>query len=498
MGIIIKQSLKGTVWTYLGAVLGFVTQFFIVTRFLDPEVIGLTKVFFEVGMLCTGFALLGVTNSGMRFFPYFNDSENGHHGFFFYYTMIPLIGFILVSCIYCLCREPVLSFFAANSPVFSDFFYLVIPLVFILTFWQVFENYSNINMKIAFPKGVREVCLRIFLIAAYMLYAFGYIGLNGLMYLILISYGLCMIINLVYVRKTSVTSFRHDNSFITPELRDKYLKYTGFLLLAAVSGNIMSQLDLFMLSSVKGLYSAGVYTIALYMANVVDMPSRSIVAISTPLAADALKNGDFAKANDLYKKVSINQLMITGTLLLLLWINMDNIYSILPNGEKFAEGRYVVLFLGLSKIIITTLGFGGVLIQFSRYYYWTLFISIFLTVLTIFTNLWFIPKFGISGAALATFITCLISYCYQQYLVQRKVKANPFTWKTVEMAGIIIALWAINECIPSLSVVSPWLDIVVRSGVILLLACTAVLKFRISPEVNSMVENFIVKIKVKK
>jgi len=47
-------------------------------------------------------------------------------------------------------------------------------------------------------------------------------------------------------------------------------------------------------------------------------------------------------------------------------------------------------------------------------------------------------------------------------------------------------------------VVSPWLDIVVRSGVILLLACTAILRFRISPEVNSMVENFIVKIKVKK
>lgn len=495
MGIIIKQSVKGTVWTYLGAVLGFVTQFFIVTKFLDLEVIGLTKVFYEVGILCTGFALLGITNSGMRFYPYFKDQNKGNNGFFFYYTLIPLIGFVLVSYIYCLCREPIIMFFSAKSPIFSDFFYLVVPLIFILTFWQVFENYSNINMKIAFPKEVREVFLRIFLMVAYLLYAFGKIDINGLMYTFLASYGFCMIINMIYIRQTSETSLRHDRSFITPELKNKYLKYTGFLLLAAVSGNIMSQLDLFMLSSVKGMYSAGVYTIALYMANIVDMPSRSILAISTPLAADALKNGDLPKAEELYRKVSIHQMMITSTLLLLLWINIDNIYSILPNGDKFSEGRYVVLFLGLSKIITTTLGFGGILIQFSRYYYWTLFISIFLTVLTIFTNLWFIPRMGVSGAALATFITCVISYCYQQYLVQRKVKANPLTWKTVEMLAIIIALWAVNKCIPSLSGVSPWLDIVMRSGLILLLACYAVLKLRISTEVNAIADRVLGKMK---
>jgi len=491
MGIIIKQSLKGTVWTYLGAVLGFITQFFIVTKFLNPEVIGLTKIFYEVGMLCTGFALLGTTNSGMRFFPYFKDHNKANNGFFFYYTLIPLIGFVLISCIYCLCKEPIISFFSAKSPVFTDFFYLVIPLMFILVFLQLFENYSNINMKIAFSKGVREVGLRVFLIISYILYALGIIDINGLIYTFMASYGLCLIINLIYIRNTTITSFRHDCSFITPEIKRQFLQYTGFLLLAAVSGNIMSQLDLFMLSSVKGMYSAGVYTVALYMANVVDMPSRSILAISTPLAADSLKNGDMAEAEKLYRKVSIHQLMITGILFILLWINMDNIYSVLPNGEKFAEGRYVVLFLCLSKIITTTLGFGGILIQYSRYYYWTLFFSVFLTVLTIFTNLWFIPRMGISGAALATFITCLLSYGWQQYLVQRKVKANPLTWKTVEVLVIIIALWAINKCIPSLSVVSPWLDIAVRSALISALAVFAVLKLRISQEVNDMYKKLI-------
>ncbi len=487
MGVIIRQSIKGTIYTYIGAALGFVTQFFIVTKYLDPEVIGLTKVFYEVGTLCAGFALLGIVSSGMRFFPYFKDERTQNHGFLFYYLLIPFIGTLLVSLIYCLCKTPIVGFFSAKSAAFTDFFYLVVPLIFILTFWQAFETYSNINLRIAFPKWVREVLLRILLLVAYLLFAFHYIGLSTLLIALLVAYGMCMLADTMYVSRTTPFSIKHDSSFITKELRNKFLKYSGFLLLSVVTGNIISQLDIFMLSSLKGLYSAGVYTIAFYMANIIDMPSRSISAISTPLAAEALKNGDFHKANQLYQQVSLHQLMASGFIFLLIWVNMDNIYAIIPNGETFAEGRYVVLFLGLSKLISTTLVFGGVLIQFSRYYYWSLFISAFLTIVTIVTNLYFIPRMGISGAAFASLITCVISYSYQQFIVQRKVHGNPFTRNTLILILLLIILWGINLFIPSLTSRSPWLDLSIRT---LLIGCSGLLlvyKLNISNEVTKVI-----------
>jgi O-antigen/teichoic acid export membrane protein len=49
MGIIIRQSIKGTIVTYIGAFIGFLTSIFVLTQFLDPEDIGLTKVIFEIG-----------------------------------------------------------------------------------------------------------------------------------------------------------------------------------------------------------------------------------------------------------------------------------------------------------------------------------------------------------------------------------------------------------------------------------------------------------------
>ena len=491
MGVVFRQSFKGTVLTYLGAVIGFVTQFFIVTKFLDPEVIGLTKVFYEVGALCASFALLGVSASGMRFFPYFKDEKTGNHGFFFYFICIPAIGSVLVCLTYLLCKEPVLQFFGTKSELFARYFHLVVPLIFILTFWLAMEHYSNINMRIAFPKGVREVGLRVFLVADYLLYASGLIGLDGLMIALLASYALCLLLDFAYVGRTSSISLRHDNSFITPELKGRFLRYTAFLVLSAVCGNIMNQLDIFMLSSVKGLYSAGVYTIAFYMANVIDMPSRSITAISTPLAADALKRGDFETANDLYRKVSVHQLMISGFLLLLIWINIDSIFEVLPNGEKFAEGKYVVLFLGLSKLIATTLNFGSILIQFSRYYYWTLFITLLLTVLTIGTNLLFIPLLGISGAALATLITSVISFSYQQFLVQRKVHGNPFSKGTLKVLALLLCLYGLNLLIPGLGHISVWLDIAVRTSVIGAAGITAIYLLRISAEFNATVDKYL-------
>ena len=41
MGVIARQSIKGTIVTYLGVFVGFLTTFFVLTRFLTAEEIGL-------------------------------------------------------------------------------------------------------------------------------------------------------------------------------------------------------------------------------------------------------------------------------------------------------------------------------------------------------------------------------------------------------------------------------------------------------------------------
>ncbi|MBR2167875.1 MAG: oligosaccharide flippase family protein, partial [Paludibacteraceae bacterium] len=70
MGQIAKQSFRDTVVTYLGVAIGFVTTFFVITRFLSAEEIGLARVLIDAAVLFVGLAQLGTNASIVRFFPY--------------------------------------------------------------------------------------------------------------------------------------------------------------------------------------------------------------------------------------------------------------------------------------------------------------------------------------------------------------------------------------------------------------------------------------------
>lgn len=490
MGIVIRQSIKATVINYIGAFLGFIITMFVVTRFLKPEEIGLTKVIYEVAFLFSSLAQLGTSASAMRFFPYFRDADKKNNGFFFYLLLMPTIGSVLFLSLYYLFRGPITDFFAKNSALFVSYYSYAGILILFLVFWVVLETYSNLLMRIVIPKFIREIGVRVMLLAIYLLYAFHYVNLNGLVSGYIAVYGIAMLLTLFYVSRIGPLSLKHDFSFPDKPLRIKIIKYTLFLIAGALGGTIINQLDVFMVSSQMGLSFTGVYTIAFYMAAVIEMPARSITAISSPIAAAALKEGDFEKANELYKKVSLHQLIAGSTLFLFIWMNIDNIFAIIPNGNVYEAGKWVVLFIALSKLVTVTLGFGGTLISFSRYYYWGLYFTFFLVGLTIYTNYLLIPRWGVSGAALATFITCLISYTIQQWLVLKKVKGNPYTVGTVKQIGLILLLLGINAVLPVWTA-NPYLDGFYRTFIVGILWLILTYKLRVSEEITALIRNMV-------
>ncbi|MDR1681727.1 MAG: oligosaccharide flippase family protein [Prevotellaceae bacterium] len=496
MGIVIRQSIKGTVITYIGAFIGFITTMFVVTRFLKPEDIGLTKVILEAGMMFATLAQLGTSASAMRFFPYFKNEKTKHNGFFFYLLVLPLIGCLIFIPLYLLLRQPVTLFFAEKSALFISYYYWIVPLIFFIVYVAVFETYSNINMRIAMPKLNREVIVRLLLMAVYLLYGNHIISRDGLVAGVVITYGLALLVLLAYIYKTSVTSLRHNPSFVSKPLRKDIARYTAFLIIGALGGTILNRLDLFMISSQLGLSHAGIFSIAFYMAAIIDIPSRSITSISSPLAANALKEADFETANALYKKVSLHQLMIGGLIFIFVWTNIDNIFAIIPNGAVYAEGKWVVFFIGIAKLIEITLGFGGILISFSRYYYWSLYFTFFIIAIGVLTNAFFIPLFGIAGAAIATTISCLLSYGAQQWIVLKKVKGNPYSLGTLKLILIFLLLIGLNAFWFTLA--NPWLDGFCRTLFLALAGAALLYIAKVSDDVQRTLKVIAVKLKIRR
>ena len=486
MGIIIRQSIKGTFVNYIGTFIGFLTTVIILPKFLLPEEIGLIKVIPEAALMIANFALMGITASAIRFFPYFQNSKNKDNGFFFYLLILPTIGLLICIPAYLLLRTQISNFFAEKSSLFLNYYDWVIPLICIVVYWMTFETYANVKMRIAVPKFIREVLVRIMLINIYLLYAFKVLTLDGFIACFISVYAIALLLTFIYIKKMGTPTLKHDFSFLDKKLKQNIAKYTGFIVLGILGGGLLYQIELFMIAGQLGLDHAGIYTTAFYMAVAVEIPSRSISAISSPIAAQSIKEGNLNEANMLYKKIALHQLIAGGIIFLLIWINIDNIFAIMPNGQTYIAGKWVVFFTGLSRLISVTFGFGASLISFSKYYYWTLPFTLLITTTGIIANLLLIPIFGIAGAAIATVITFTISYAIQQGIVVLKLKGNPLSLSLFKFLALLGIAFAFNYLLPIWSE-NPIIDGLYRTTIVGVLTLSILYKLKLSDEITSLV-----------
>lgn len=487
MGIVINQSIRGTITNYIGTLIGFVTIMF-QTKLLGAEIIGLSKILLEAGNLFSSFAQLGTTASTVRFFPYFKNEKNRNNGFFFYLMIVPFIGLLIFIPLLLLLKETVCEYFK-SSPLFVEYYNWIIPLMCFLTYWGVFESYSSVLLRITIPKIIREIVFRLLIIIVYTLYAFDLIDLTGFVACYILVYGISASATFYYLSRIAPVSMKHDFSYVDKPLRKNFLSYTSILLIGSLGASVMGKIDIFMIGSDSGLASTGIYTIAAYMAAVVEIPSRSISAVTLPLASQAMMNGDTDKVNELYKKVSLHQFLIGSIIFILIWINIDNIYDIIPNGDDFRAGKWVVLFIGIGKLIEVTFNFGSNLISYSRYFHWALYFVLFMAVLTVFTNNWLIPIFGISGAAIATGISYLINFGLQQILIFTKLKGNPFSIGTVKQLFVILILFGLDFILPEVK--NPWIDGIYRSSIIASTGILLIYFLKISKEINTITDHVL-------
>ncbi len=496
MGIIIRQSIKGTIVNYVGVAIGFVTTFFVLTRFLTAEEIGLTRVLIDGATLLAALSQLGTCSSAMRYYPYFKDKASGDHGIFFWTLIVPLFGFALFALLYIALRAPIEQAFAEKSPLVVDYYYAVLPMAFFMLYMTIFEGNANVLMRIVVPKLSREVVVRLLTLADYLLYAFDVLTLREFVACFCGIYGVATLINAIYLFSLKRISLKPDWGHITKSLRNDYMLYTLFLMAAAFASAVTPTVSTFFISAQQGLAFTGVFAIATYIAAVIEIPYRSLGAIAQPQLSQIIKENDIAAANDLCQKVSLHQLLVGSFLFFVIWTNIDLFFRLLPNGEQYATAKMVVLVLGLSKLLNSTLSVGTSVLNYSRYYYFSLFLALFQTVLTIVFNNRFVPVWGIDGAAVATLLACLLYYIVMLCLVRGTVKTSPFSLAQLKVVAVFAALFALNALCRfgaehmAMAEQNLWLqcaEAIVRTCLLTGLGLWAVCRWNVSSEVKNIV-----------
>jgi O-antigen/teichoic acid export membrane protein len=431
------------------------------------------------------FAQIGIPNAIIRFSPKLKK-EGLIREAYRYALLLPLISFVFFASLLFLGKDYFQGFFNENSSLFSRLFLLVIPLGMVCMFMNIIENFAVAYYRITIPKLIREIGLRFFLIGSAMLFFYLKFSVDLFVLLVIFSYALAVLILFSYFKRLQrIMTPPEKRKDIPKEIVRMIFPYMGFMLLAGIGTNIVSKVDTFMISSMIGLSSTGIYTISFYMASILEIPSRATLQIGAPFVSEHLENNNLSGLKDLYVRYSSNQAIIGGLLLVLLWANINSIFEIMPNGEVYAAGKFVVLFIGLGKLIDVTTGINNLILTYSKYHRYLILFVLILGIITVTGNFILIPLLGITGAAIASLSSYFLINTAVILFIYRKLGIQPFTSKTLKIILLIGVAFGLNYLLPTLG--SWFLDSLYRSLILLGLFVLVTYFYKLSDDLNSIV-----------
>lgn len=489
MGIVQRQGIQNAIYTYSGVILGWLNKTILFTQFLTTAQYGLVELLTTFMVLGSELSQLGISKVILRFFPYFHERKDKEGKFIFFVTAYGAAGFLLVCLILLLIQPIIINHYQANSPLFTDHYFYIFPLILSYTSYRILTTLSQSLLKTVVPSIAYNVGLRLGQTIAILIYYYQLIDFQGFMILLTLSFFLPSFLILAYILWLNKLRIEVSFSWFQARLGKIMLNYGWYSSLGEMTNMMVSKVDLLMIGWLIGESSVAIYALATYITMLIQMPARSIRAIAVPLIAKHMRFRQFEEIQELYQKTAITNLVVAALVMIGLWVNIDSFFEFLP---KYAGGRNVVILLGFGSIFNIITGLHRPIIINSRFFRFDLYLNILLLILVSLTNYLIIPIYGLDGAAIATVGSLLLYNGIGCIYVWVKFRMQPFTKKTALNIVVAIVVLVIGLNIPKTG--SPLLDIVIRSVIVTAIYGPLVLWLKISPDINNMVSGMFSRI----
>ncbi len=485
MGIVINQSVRNTIITYLGFAIGAINTLFMYPKFLGETFFGLTGYILSSANIVMPIMAFGVHNTLIKFFSQ-QETDQQKSEFFTFILILPLLFIVPLLLFSYFSYETIATFLSRKNPIIYNYVWIIPIVGFCMAYFEIFYAWVKAHYQSVFGSFVKEIALRIlisiFLFGVY----FQWITLVQFIFLLVGAYFLITVIMFVYAYKVHPIQMR----FKLPQHANEIMLYSVFIILSGSIANILLDIDKNMIGQYIKIENVAYYSVAIFIATVISVPSRAMHQITYPITAKLMAENKHEELNDLYKKASISLQIIGGLVYLGILVNIHQLYELLP--KTYSGGIYVVFVIGLSKYFDLILGNNNAIIFNSKYYKAVLFLGLLLVVLTVGLNMLLIPLMGIEGAALAALISISI-YCLAKLLfVVFKMKLFPFTKNTIVSFAISLVCFLLFYYweFPFI----PIINIFLKSILLTVLYLTIHYLFKVSLEVNGYMQSFAKKI----
>lgn len=482
MGVIINQSFKNMITTYLGFGIGAINTLFLFTYFLEKEYYGLVSFLLSAANLIWPLMAFGVHNTLVKFYSSYKTKPERDR-LFSLVLFLPIIVSLILGIIGFAGYSYLLNYFDKGNELVQPYIWLIFLIALATAYFEVFFAWSKVHYKSVFGNFMKEVfhrlCITILLLAVY----FSFITVETFIYAMAGVFVLRMGIMKVYAFSLYLPKFR----FQLPNNSGSVFKYSALILIAGSVAMILLDLDKVMIEHYLPIENVAVYGIAVYIATVISVPQKAMHQIVHPLTASMLNEKDKTGLADIYKRSSLTLLVVSAIIFVLIIVNLNQLYALIP--EEYQISTFIVLLISLVKLYDNMLGNNNSILFNSDYYRLVLVVGVILAIMAFIFNIWLIPVYGILGAALATFLAFFIYNTSKILIVINKFKMHPFTQNTWIILVFTAALtagfyyWEFPF--------HPILNIILKSLLVVIVYLGVAVKFEFSKDVNQLVFKYI-------
>ncbi|GAB2768519.1 lipopolysaccharide biosynthesis protein [Salinimicrobium soli] len=482
MGIIVNQSAKNLVTTYVGFGIGAINTLFLYTHFLTPEYYGLVGFLLSAANLIWPLMAFGVHNTLVKFYSAYKTKEE-QDKLLSVILLLPLGIALLLGTLGYFSYGLLLDYFSDGNTLVKPYIWMIFVIAMATAYFEIFFSWAKIHYKSVFGNFMKEVFHRLGISLLLLMVFMKWLTVKEFVFALSGLFVLRTLVMLLYAFKLYLPKIH----FSFPANRSFILKYSSLILIAGSVAMVLLDLDKVMIERFLPIEMVAVYGIAVYISSVIAVPSRAMHQITYPMTATLLNNRDKKGLKDLYEKSSLNLLLVSGLIFLLIVTNVHQLYRLVP--EEYQIDFSIVVLISCVKLYDSLLGNNNSIMFNSDYYRLVLAVGVFLAGLAFVLNLLLIPNLGIFGAALATFLAFAIYNTAKIWIVYQKFHIQPFTLQTFYGLGVIILFsftfyfWDFN--------LHPVFNILLKSFIIIGAYMLVIYFLKLSKDINGLVKKFI-------
>ena len=495
MGIVLKQSFRNTIIIYSAFLIGGINTIVFYPRFLGKDFYGMVVFLLSASNLIMPLTAFGIQYTIVKFFSSYTTKRE-QDIFLSSVLFVPLLIALPLGYFWDYMHDWIMnSLVNEDNKYIKDYTFNIYLVAVACAYFELFYSWTKVQLQTVFGNILKELWNRAVIMILLLAVFFKVFLPEEFIFYLTLAYALRTLVMMGHAFYTYLPKFY----FKLPSNYLEIFKYSFYIILAGSAGAILIDIDKVMIPGKDVIEEAAYYSVAVFIGSFIEAPSRAMTQILQPLTSKSLNAFNTKEVESLYKKSSINLLLVGGLFFILVNCGVHELFKLMPD-KGYSGGELVVLMISLAKLTSMFLGSNGAIISNSKFYKITMPLAVGSSLFVYYLNtlFYFDMELGTDGLALATLTTIFVFNLIKLWFVNYKFSITPFTPKSFHLFLVIVSVFSMfyfwNFSLPEIKVahfsIAPIVNIVLKSILITIVYVFLIVKLKISNEFDDLLQKF--------